>query len=208
MTRRARGEIFKARVSKGAVDLVEEPMRQKNDRRERHEERDDGVVALRQRRIDKPDRVVAPDCRRDATVVKQVIFIESLRVQQAMGEIEPGVEEHHAKYEERNGRPPAEGPGREQGPALILGKETDRHGRAGDEDRGHALADLDGLALLAAPPLLDAAFGIAVVEPGDAVAQDKIDQHGCRVDYGQQGNKGEAVLEKGAQIGIRRGEIS
>ncbi|WP_255571420.1 hypothetical protein [Ensifer sp. ENS12] len=92
--------------------------------------------------------------------------------------------------------------------ALILGKETDRHRRAGDEDRGHALADLDGLAFLAAPPLLDAAFGVAVIEPGDAVAQYEIQQHGRRIDRGKQGDKGEAILEKGAQIEIRCSEGS
>ncbi len=208
IARGARGEIFKARVPKGAVDLIEEPMRKKNDWRERHEEGDDGVVALRQRRIHKPDRVVAPDCRRDASVMEQVILVESLGMQQPMGEIEPGVKEHHAEQEQRHGRPPAEVPGREESPALVLCKETDCDGRAGDKDRGHALADFDGLALLAASPLLDAAFGIAVVQPGDAIAQDKIDQHGRRIDYGQQGNKGEAILEKGAQMGIRYEEGS
>lgn len=85
----------------------------------------------------------------------------------------------------------------------MLGEEADCNGRAGDKDRRHALADFDGLALLAASPLLDAAFGIAVVEPGDAIAQNEIQQHGRRIDRGQQGNKGEAVLEKGAQIEIR-----
>lgn len=193
-------------MAEGAVDLVEQPVCQENDRRDRHEEDDDGVVALAHRRIHKADRIVAPGRGRDAAVVEHVVFVEKLGVQQAMSEIEPGVEEHHAEYEERNRRPPAEGPGREQGPALILGKETNRHGRAGDKDRCHALADLDGLALLAAPPLLDAAFGVAVVEPGDAVAQDEIQQHGRRIDRGKQGNKGETVLDKGAQIGIRRGD--
>lgn len=111
IARGARGEIFKARVPKGAVDLVEEPMRQKNDRRERHEEGDDGIVALRQRRIHKPDRIVAPHGRRDAAVMQQVILVESLGVQQPVSEVEPGVEEHHAKQEQRHGCPPAEVPG-------------------------------------------------------------------------------------------------
>ena len=68
------------------------------------------------------------------------------------------------------------------------------------------MTDFDGVALLAASALLDATFGVAVVEPGDAIAQNEIDQHRCRVDDGQQGNKGKAVLEKGAQIKIRYGK--
>jgi len=199
----ARGEIFKARMSKGAVDLVKQTVRQKNDRRERHEEGDDGIIALRQRRIHKTDRIVAPDGRRDAAVVEQVILVESLGVQQPVGEIEPGVEKHHTEQEERHGRPPTEFPRRKERPALVLDKEADRDGRAGNKDRGHALSDFDGLALFAAPPLLDTALGVAVVEPGDAIAQDEIDQHRCCVDDAQQGNKGETVLEKGAQIEIR-----
>ena len=195
-------------MAEGAVDLVEEPMRQKNNRRERHEEGNDGVIALRQRRIHEPDRIVAPHGRGDAAVIQQVILVESLRVQQPVSEIEPGVEKHHAEQEQRHSRPPAERPRREESPALVLCEETDCDGRAGHENRGHALANFDGLALLATPPLLDAAFGIAVVEPGDAIAQDKIDQHGRRIDYGQQGNKGEAILEKGAQMGIRYEEGS
>ena len=84
-------------MAEGAVDLVKQPVCQENDRRERHDEGDHGVIALRHRRIHKADRIVAPGSGRDAAVVEHVVFIESLGVQQPMSEIEPGVEEHHAK---------------------------------------------------------------------------------------------------------------
>lgn len=195
-------------MAEGAVDLVEEAVCQKNDRRERHEKRDDGVIALAHGGIDQADRIVAPGRRRDTAVMQEMVLIEELGVQQPVGEIEPSVEEHHAEHKERNGRPPAELPGREQGPSLVLDEKAYRDRRAGDEDRGHALADLDGLALLAAPPLLNAALGIAVVEPGDAVAEDEVQRHRRCINRCQQADKGETVLKKGAQIVIRRGKKS
>lgn len=163
IARSRRGEVLEARMTESPVDLIEEPVRQQDQRWKRNNESDDGIVALRQRCIDKTDRIVAPHRRGNAAVMQQVVFIEQLGVQQPMGEIKPRIEKHHAKQEERHGRPPAEVPWRKQRPSLILDEEAYRHRRAGYEDGGHALADLDRLALLPSPPLLDAAFRIAVV---------------------------------------------
>lgn len=193
-------------MAEGAVDLVEEAVRQKDNRRKRHEKRDHGVVALAHGGIHQADRIVAPGRRRDTAVMQEMVLIEELGVQQPVGEIEPGVEEHHAEHEEGDGPPPAEVPGRKQGPSLVLDEKADRDRRAGHEDRGHALADFDGLALLAAPPLLNAALGVAVVEPGDAVAEDEVQRHRRCINHRQQADKGETVLKKGAQIVIRRGK--
>lgn len=203
IARRRRGKILEPRMPEGAVDLVEQPVRQQDQRRKRHQEDNDGVIALRQGRIHETDRIVAPHGRGDTSMMQQVIFVEQLGVQQPVREVEPGVEQHHAEQEEWYRRPPAEGPGREQCPALILGKETDRDGCAGHEDRRHALTDLNRLSLLPPASLLDAPLRIAIIEPGDAVAERKINEHRRGVDDRKNGEKSQGTLDERVQVEIR-----
>lgn len=185
IARGLRGEIFETGMAEGAVDLVEQPVGKQDHGRKRHDEDDHRIKALRQGGIDKPDRIVAPDGRRDAAMMLQMVLVEVSGVEQPVGEVEPGVEQHHAQEKQGDGGPPAERPGL-HGPTPVLGEEADRHGKACDEDGGEAQADFGRLALFAAPVLLDAAFRVAVVQPGYAMAEQEIDRDGCAVEPGEQ----------------------